>query len=657
MPENTKKPAYTQDEIDWLTGKPGIAMVTPNRVIYDLQFKTEVYDEWAVDQHLATVRRAFVARGWSWDDLDDRLIKQLAHQFSSQGRPQKQALIGRVTDGDGKSHKTEEELLNEGVLTRTNNMVRLSEGFKEMLKKSFLAAKGERSIEDIVRDCGYDPVDLGLTRLKYIRKTLKIENEKQRDLGSQKGIPPVFWAQKTIEETPFIRNGEPGCIEFTEVFCHDAAQFRDLDVQEILSIYCIPPEVVPDAMYDVVKKALYEGESTPVVVAFDLQVAINRYVMMHRLVEEALEDVKERFQQMTPPEKKRVCEIIDQLPRDTEYTNKFIRDRLGISQTAYYKYLRRERYGMEKTEKALSDIEAVRKVYEYKGFKKGSRQIYMLMPKIVGRKIGLKKIRRIMRENGMESEIRTPNMQKRAIEKYLKENRKPNLLDRRFRLYRPNQVRLTDVTCIDYGKNKQRAYGSASIDPVTGKLVAFVVMETNDQKLADATLREMDNFPCEFGGKFHSDQGTLYLMPEFQAKVAERGLDQSMSRRANCWDNAPQESFFGHFKDECDYASCETLDELHDLIEGYKYYFNYERGMWDRQKMTPVDYESYLSSLSEDEFQKYLDDEEIRYREMKAHSIELAKKRAKDLGAEEDDEAEEEAEAKEEADEGGGDDE
>lgn len=198
-------------------------------------------------------------------------------------------------------------------------------------------------------------------------------------------------------------------------------------------------------------------------------------------------------------------------------------------------------------------------------------------------------------------------------------------------------MRLTDVTYIDYGPKgteKKRAYGSASIDPVTGKLIAFVVMDTNDQKLADATLREMDNYPCEFGGKFHSDQGSLYLMPDFQAKVTERGFDQSMSRRGNCWDNSPQESFFGHFKDECDYESCESLDELHDLIEGYKYYYNYERGMWDRLQMTPVAYEEYLSSLGEEEFQKYLDEEEIRYREMQAHSIERAKKRIRDLGAE-----------------------
>ena len=520
-----------------------------------------------------------------------------------------------------------------------------------MLKKAYWESNGTKSVEEIIIESGYIPGDIGKFRVFGIRKNLE-EKAAMAGLVAMNGVEKeqtgkatmrgLIWTKNKVEDTPFIRQMKEGCLELTDAFFNDAIQFESLPVPDILSIYCIPEGVIPESRHSLVKKWLREWEPTDEVVTFSLPIAVNRYMAMHRLLEQGLTEAKEKFQQMTPPEKKAACEIIDKLPRDTagEYTTQAIREKIGISQTAYYKYLRRERYGQEKADKAQSDIEAVRKVFEYKGFKKGSRQIYMLMPKVTGRKMGLKKIRRIMHENGMESDIRKANKQKRAMEKYLKENRKPNLLDRRFKLFRPNQVRLTDVTYIDYGPQKQRAYGSASIDPVTGVLTAFVVMEKNDQKLADATLREMDNFPCEFGGKFHSDQGTLYLTPEFQAKLVERGFEQSMSRRSNCWDNAPQESFFGHFKDECDYASCETMDELHDMIEEYKYYYNYERGMWDRQQMTPVEYERYLSSLSDEEFQKYLDEEEIRYKEMKAESIRKAKIRAKDLGAEDEIEAE-----------------
>ena len=69
---------------------------------------------------------------------------------------------------------------------------------------------------------------------------------------------------------------------------------------------------------------------------------------------------------------------------------------------------------------------------------------------------------------------------------------------------------------------------------------------------------------------------------------------QSMSRKGNCVDNAPIETFFGHLKDDVDYKACKTFDELHLLIKNYMEYYNYERRQWDLKKMTPVEYRSHL---------------------------------------------------------------
>ena len=65
----------------------------------------------------------------------------------------------------------------------------------------------------------------------------------------------------------------------------------------------------------------------------------------------------------------------------------------------------------------------------------------------------------------------------------------------------------------------------------------------------------------------HSDQGVHYTSPVFQKQIETIGIIQSMSRRGNCWDNAPQESFFGHLKDEAHVKSCLTLDELNKEID------------------------------------------------------------------------------------------
>ena len=91
-----------------------------------------------------------------------------------------------------------------------------------------------------------------------------------------------------------------------------------------------------------------------------------------------------------------------------------------------------------------------------------------------------------------------------------------------------------------------------------------------------------------------SDQGVHYTNPKFQELLKKNKLDQSMSRRGNCWDNAPQESFFAHLKDEIDYKSCECFEELEFMIDEYMYYYNNERGQWNLKKQTPVKYRNLL---------------------------------------------------------------
>ncbi len=75
-------------------------------------------------------------------------------------------------------------------------------------------------------------------------------------------------------------------------------------------------------------------------------------------------------------------------------------------------------------------------------------------------------------------------------------------------------------------------------------------------------------------------------------------LGQSMSRRGNCWGNAPQESFFGHFKDEIDMKSCEALEDVKREIKSYMTYYNHYRGQWNLKRMTPVEYIHHLLQVS-----------------------------------------------------------
>jgi len=92
----------------------------------------------------------------------------------------------------------------------------------------------------------------------------------------------------------------------------------------------------------------------------------------------------------------------------------------------------------------------------------------------------------------------------------------------------------------------------------------------------------------------HSDQGVHYTHPIFQQKLQELGLTQSMSRKGKCIDNAPIESFFGHFKDEVDIKSAKSFEELQMLVDNYMYHYNFERYQWNLKRMTPDQYKKYL---------------------------------------------------------------
>ena len=93
----------------------------------------------------------------------------------------------------------------------------------------------------------------------------------------------------------------------------------------------------------------------------------------------------------------------------------------------------------------------------------------------------------------------------------------------------------------------------------------------------------------------HSDQRWHYTSYAFIDLLRDKKLRQSMSRRANYWDNAPQESFYGHMKDHIGdlLIDCKTLENVKDLIDDYIDYHNNERYQWKLAKLAPTQYYKY----------------------------------------------------------------
>ena len=238
----------------------------------------------------------------------------------------------------------------------------------------------------------------------------------------------------------------------------------------------------------------------------------------------------------------------------------------------------------------------IMKAYEFKGRQKGARQIKMTLENEFSTIFNLKKIRRIMNKYNIECTIRKANPYKR-IAKATKEHRTlKNKLKREFQQGIPGKVLLTDITYLTYGNGK-RAYLSTIKDGSTGEIPAYILSKNIKLEIATETIHSLvknHSFAIHKDALIHSDQGVHYTSPVFQKLVNDYGLDQSMSRRGNCWDNAPQESFFGHFKDEANIKGCETFEELQVEIDEYMDYYNNYRCQWGLKKMTPVKYRNHL---------------------------------------------------------------
>lgn len=240
-------------------------------------------------------------------------------------------------------------------------------------------------------------------------------------------------------------------------------------------------------------------------------------------------------------------------------------------------------------------VALIKQIFEQKRSKAGIRTIAMILRNKYQTIVNLKKIARIKKEQGLVTKIRKKNPYNVYFKKDLEHRTAPNLLQRQFKIDKPDKVYSTDISYLIY-KGGQRAYLSATKDLATKEIVAYNVSKNLSMQTAIIGLEEvLKNKDCH-QLMIHSDQGTHYTHPVYVAKLKEFGITQSMSRKGNCLDNAPIESFFGHMKDDIDIKSCQTYEEVKSLVENYIYYYNNERYQWNLNKMTPAQRRCHLLS-------------------------------------------------------------
>lgn len=171
------------------------------------------------------------------------------------------------------------------------------------------------------------------------------------------------------------------------------------------------------------------------------------------------------------------------------------------------------------------------------------------------------------------------------------------LLGRRFTEYSSRKVLLTDITYIPY--NGTFAYLSTVLDAYTKQILSYVMSDSLEVEFVLATVRKVTkDHGIELSKEtlIHSDQGCHDTSTSFIQIVNDKELRQSMSRRGDCWDNAPQESFFGHMKDEIDVSGCIKFREVKAMVDDWMDYYNRERYQWQLAKLSPDEYYEYITT-------------------------------------------------------------
>jgi transposase InsO family protein len=261
---------------------------------------------------------------------------------------------------------------------------------------------------------------------------------------------------------------------------------------------------------------------------------------------------------------------------------------MGVSQSAYYDWLERP-----ESSRSLEDKRQGEKV---KQFHKESRGIYgarRIQKDMIddGEPISRMRASRLMKQQGLESKCKrkfkatTNSEHGRPVV--------PNLLDRNFNTEHPDSVYAGDITYIQ--TNEGWLYLAVLIDLYSRAIVGWSMSDRMTAQLVDeALMMAVRKRKPDKGLMVHSDRGSQYASALYQNTIRNHGFVCSMSRKGNCWDNAPSESFFHTLKTELTHhrhyqSRQEAKQEIFEYIEVF---YNRKRRHSTIGYQTPLGYEN-----------------------------------------------------------------
>ncbi len=240
--------------------------------------------------------------------------------------------------------------------------------------------------------------------------------------------------------------------------------------------------------------------------------------------------------------------------------------------------------------------EAIRTIFDSHKGRYGYRRVAAALRRL-GQRVNHKTVQTLMAGMGLKSLVRPKKYRSYRGEAGRKA---PDLLQRQFSADRANRKWVTDVT--EFRLAGDKLYLSPVMDLYNGEIVALETSRRPLFRLVDNMLtKALDRLDEDERPILHSDQGWQYQMAAFQRRLEAKGLAQSMSRKGNCLDNAPMESFFATLKSELFYpGDFQTVESLNEAIEDYIDYYNHRRIKLKLKGLSPVQYRTQPLKLPAD---------------------------------------------------------
>jgi len=280
----------------------------------------------------------------------------------------------------------------------------------------------------------------------------------------------------------------------------------------------------------------------------------------------------------------------------SEYPIEKMAEILDVSRSGYYAYRNRE-----PSKRVLEDAMLLKEILEiYLGSRRifGSRKITKEINKRRGTPVNHKRIERLMKEHRLYSKVAA---------KYIittdSEDVTPlaeDLLKRDFMASRKNEKWVSDTTYL--WTKEGWLYVAAILDLYGRKVVGIAVSKKNDRFL---TIEALQNAVMRVGKDqvkgciLHSDQGSTYGSNDYIEVLQDCEMIQSMSRKGDCWDNAPMESFWGKMKLEWFDGYCDTRSEAAQMVYEYALsFYNKHRSHETNGYLTPEEYYTTTASAA-----------------------------------------------------------